>query len=142
MFPVHSIKYKGQSIDGRNTKLTLKFDCANNLLNPIAAARSSLVGWGEWQHSKVIPCQYGYCWRVITAGHGGYIMVTQDKVEWHTPILSLDHNVYIHQFEEDCEWAKLLYMDENIPQNRGDVIDILKRWYPNWLNEVSAGITK
>lgn len=140
------IIYKSINVYGRHTKLTIRFDDNGHLINPNNVARSSIIGWGRWQQSKVIPCQYGYCYAVSTASHGGYILVTQDKLTWHSPEIELETIVYnsvrgrfqnvkcyAYQFEEDCEFAKLQFMDERIPQDRGEVLQLLTHYYPNWI---------
>jgi hypothetical protein len=110
----------GFSHRGKHTRVTLRFDGNRNLLNPIAAAKSSMVGWGEWQSSKKMPSHFGDCWWVSTAGHGGYILVTQIKgLPFKEPALKVEHafgTVYVYEFEEDCDWAILEYRDELVRQ--------------------------
>ena len=105
----------GYSHNGKPTELTLRFN-NGKLLNPRAAAASSIVGWGEWQQSEKVPSHYGDCWYVSTAGHGGYILVSPIKgLPFKEPALKVEHpfgTVYVYEFEEDCDWAILEYQDE------------------------------
>ena len=111
----------GYSHRGKATRLTLRFDDKGHLLNPRAAAASSMFGWGEWQSSEKIPSHLGHCWWVSTAGHGGYILVTFIKVALcKEPVLKVEHpfgTVYVYEFEEDCDWAILEYQDALVRQH-------------------------
>lgn len=110
----------GHSHYGKPTRVTLRFDDHGKLLNPRAAAKSSMVGWGEWQHAVKVPSRFGECWCVSTAGHGGYILVTQTKGPFKEPALSAEHaygRAYVYEFEEDCDWAILEYRDEQVRQH-------------------------
>ena len=113
---------QGYSRHGKPARITLRFDDKGKLLNPRSAAASSMIGWGEWQQSRKVPCNWGNCWRVNTAGHGGYILVTPIKgLPFKEPALKVEHafgTVYVYEFEEDCDWAILEYHDPLVRQAR------------------------
>lgn len=96
--------------DGKPTHVTLRFR-EGVLINPRAMAQSSMVGWGKWQHSQKLPCDAGHCWEVSTAGHGGYILVTQQFLRWAgCTSLSVEHEgleAHVYEFEEDSQYAVL-----------------------------------
>jgi hypothetical protein len=110
--------------NGKATKVTLRFNEDKKLLNPRALAASSMVGWGRWQQSKKIETKWGPAWYVGTAGHGGYLLVTQkppaDLPFGHEglggePAFFVEEDAgvaYVWEFEEDCNWAILEYFDE------------------------------
>jgi len=131
----YRLRCQGYSAEnGRLTQVALRFsDC--KLENPRAMATSSLVGWGAWQESEKVPCSLGDCWWVSTAGHGGYVLVTQTKyhgddslVRFKKPTFKVEHDasevwrdipelyVYAYEFEEDCDWAILEYQDPQVLQ--------------------------
>ena len=113
---MRQLRLTGLGHNGRPTRATLRFDDNGNLLNPRAAAKNGMVGWGEWQQSEKVPCNLGHCWWVSTAGHGGYILVTTIKgLPFKEPALKVEHTfgtVYVYEFEEDCDWALLEQRDE------------------------------
>jgi hypothetical protein len=111
-----TIRLHGTAHNGRPTRITLRFDDSGNLLNARSAAKNAMVGWGEWQQSAKVPCGLGSCWWVSTAGHGGYILVTAKPLD-REPALKIEHsfgNVFIYEFEEDCNWAILEFQDETL----------------------------
>lgn len=66
----------------RYTPLTIKYDEeTQKVLTPFRniAAHSS-HGWGEWHTSQSLKVSVGKCWNVSTGGHGGFILVTQEKL--------------------------------------------------------------
>jgi hypothetical protein len=106
---------------GRERRVTLKFNAEGELLNAIALARSGIVGWGAWQQSHKVKCALGKCWSCSTAGHGGFILITQEPVSFKEPAFEVQYafptgpavKVYAYEFEEDCDWSLLL---DNDPQ--------------------------
>ena len=122
----------------RHTRVTLKFDSAGELLNAVALARSGLVGWGLWQQSHKVKSAFGKCWFCSTAGHGGYILITQTPITFKDHAFEVHHLfasgpsvvAYAYEFEEDCDWAILLHNDpeafnselaERIKHNDGNI---------------------
>lgn len=110
------------AVGGRKkSKVTLKFDSdSGKLKNPRDLAKSGLVGWGRWQDETKFPSQYGHVWYVTTPGHGGYILVTQEKhAEFGVPFLTVEtekyydreYVAYAYEFEEDGNWAILELFD-------------------------------
>lgn len=101
-------------------KVRVWFDEQGKLLNPVALARSKMVGWGDWQTSKKLACDHGWLWYCTTAGHGGYILVTQTRYDkFGSPALfweSEDQRLkfFVYEFEEDCRWAVIEYLDEKV----------------------------
>ena len=97
------------------TEVTAKFDDDGKLLNPRDVARNSQFGWGKWQSSEKIPCSFGNCWWCTSAGHGGYILVTQADQDFYIePACNVEHlrgSFRVFEFEEDCDWAVLEYFD-------------------------------
>ena len=101
----------------RNSKVSLLFDEQHRLLNPRTLARSSMVGWGPWQSSAKVETKWGPAWFVTTAGHGGYILVSQTKGLPGYLAFTVERergNAYVYEFEEDTAWAILEYLDENV----------------------------
>jgi hypothetical protein len=104
---------------GRESRVTLKFNAEGELLNAIALAKSSLIGWGEWQQSHKVKSAFGKCWWCSTAGHGGFILVTQEPIGFREPAFETHYafptgpavKVYAYEFEEDCDWSLLLEKD-------------------------------
>jgi len=103
----------------RQTRVTLKFDSAGELLNAVALARSGLVGWGLWQQSHKVKSAFGKCWFCSTAGHGGFILITQTPITFKDHAFEVHHLfasgpsvvAYAYEFEEDCDWSLLLDND-------------------------------
>jgi len=140
----------------RKTYVTMVFE-DGKLLNPRNLAFNSMVGWGKIQGSSKLKCKFGDCWWVSTPGHGGYILVTQTKLEWaKEPTIKVEEpvcgNVYVYEFEEDCDWAILEYHDYDLMvaavADRGNrrtpddhlhqvVIPCLERW-----NDWVLGVAK
>ncbi len=120
----HKIIVHGYPMEGlvplRKTKVSLWFDAEGILLNPIALASSSMVGWGKWQSSARVKTRWGPAWWCSTAGHGGYLLVTQTlDTPFGEPTWRLDHEAgkaYLFEFEEDCAWAMLEYADQSVAQ--------------------------
>jgi len=161
----YRLNYGGYTRYCRRTSVSLKYDENGKLLNPLSLARSSLVGWGQWQSSKKITCSYGDLWSVSTAGHGGLILVTQKELpfEWSKTVdINYDFYVdglnvktYVYEFEEDCSWAVILYKDnvafesyvkywnswreKSDEENRADlnkfIVDSLISWSPKILRD-------
>lgn len=122
---MRKLKVNGTSMEtARATSVTLNFDDHGKLLNPRTAATSSLVGWGKWQASCKVPCSFGDLWWCSTAGHGGFILVTQQFYGAEGPrpwfkdtAYKVEHEfgkVYVYEFEEDCDWALLVYQDPKV----------------------------
>lgn len=121
---VYNVRIYGYSYEtNRKTHYTARFDENGKLLNPKNIAKSSLFGWGKWQlSSRKVKCSLGSCWWVSTAGHGGYILVTQKKLDIPVEsVFSYEKNYngtklifHVYQFEEDCDWAVLEYFDETV----------------------------
>lgn len=124
---MRQVNVSGHSMEtNRPVILAVKFNDEGKLLNSRLVATSSMIGWGEWQTSRKVPCSFGDLWACTTAGHGGFILVTQTF--YHTdegnprpwfkaPMLKVEHqfgNVYVYEFEEDCDWAILVYQDEKV----------------------------
>lgn len=113
------IRLHGLSQDTvKPTRVTIKFDDNGKLLNPRSLAMSSMVGWGKVQYSHKAKSEHGDVWWVSTPGHGGYILVTQEIKNWaKEPSIKVEHaygNVYVYEFEEDCDWAILEYHDRKV----------------------------
>lgn len=114
------LRVQGTSHSCKTVRLGLHFDEDGTLLNPLRVARSSLVGWGPWQTQHRVETRWGPAWYVSTAGHGGYILVTQTRVvpeAFGAPVFAVDHEgkrVFVHEFEEDCAWAVLEYLDAGV----------------------------
>lgn len=76
-----------------------------------------MVGWGPWQSSARVQTKWGPAWYVMTASHGGYILVTQQGTPFGKPVWAVTHalgRVAVHEFEEDCNWAILEWLDEGV----------------------------
>src|SRR4051812_3663648 len=109
---VRILRVYGLSHGCKKTRVSLRFR-AGRLLNPQALARSSMVGWGPWQTSAKVQTLWGPAWYVTTAGHGGFILVTQTNLTpfgeptWRaeTAIQGVLVWAYVYQFEEDCDWT-------------------------------------
>jgi len=103
----------------RESRVTLLFDSVGELQNAIALARSGILGWGAWQQSHKVKSLFGKCWMCSTAGHGGFILITQVPVPFQEPAFEVHHiffngptvAVYAYEFEEDCDWSLLLDKD-------------------------------
>ncbi len=114
----HIVRVHGYSHEScKRVRLSVEFD-DGKLLNAERIARSSMVGWGPWQTSAKVQTKWGPAWFVTTAGHGGYILVTQAKeTPFGGPLWQVESsagNVYVHEFEEDCNWAVLEYHDAKV----------------------------
>lgn len=123
-----NVRIHGRSYYGNKTYATARFNKSGKLLNPRNIAKNGQVGWGPWQYGRKIPSKFGDCWWCITEGHGGYILVTQKRIEQFDnlgiePVLSCESgsffanarcNAYVYQFEEDCDWTVLEYFDEKV----------------------------
>ena len=99
------------------------FDDSGKLTNPRSVAVSSQFGWGKWQSSKKVPCSFGDCYWCSTAGHGGYILVTQQEQlpPFNDPSREVDYEhggrhykFRVFEFEEDIAWAILEYRDPKL----------------------------
>ena len=100
---------------GKATKVKAKYE-GMALLNPRALAVSTLCGWGKVQDSHVVESQYGYGLWVSTPGHGGYVLVTTQRLPFRACLacefqLPEGPEVFVYEFEEDCEWSNLLHND-------------------------------
>ena len=115
---VLNVKIHGCSYSGKLTSIVAKFDDNGKLLNPRSLAQTSMIGWGKWQQAHKVKCKFGDCWWVSTAGHGGYVLVTQTPLPFDFPTelsnTTPDSTFYVYQFEEDCNWAVLEYFDEGV----------------------------
>jgi hypothetical protein len=118
------LRVQGYGIDtGKPATFTALFDDNGKLTNPRSVATSSQFGWGQWQSSKKVPCSFGDCWLCSSAGHGGYILVTQqDQLPpFKDPSRTVDferngqhYKFQVFEFEEDCDWAILEYRDDKL----------------------------
>lgn len=160
------VRYLGYARDSaRRTSSKLKFDKDGTLLNPRSLAMSRMVGWGEVQTSKKMRSKFGHVWWVTTPGHGGAILVTQTlhpELKDIEPAHKIENSVvkvYVYEFEEDCDWAVLCYLDETFMKSMNDdrnswprvieyndqhtlerfknedVIPTMKEWHPELLKE-------
>lgn len=65
----------------RYVPLTIKYDETGKVTTPFRQiAKHSAFGWGNWNHSHKLATATGRCWSVSTPGHGGLILVTQEKL--------------------------------------------------------------
>jgi len=135
---------KGQSSTSR---LTVKLDENFNILNVRDIAVHSSHGWGPWNSGKKLKSDLGHAWEVGTPGHGGIIVITQNKLpdlfhveqnltcvytemwgwtaNWESRYESLvaEGNkvveIYVYDFEEDCDWAIPVLLDPKIAAGAG-----------------------
>ena len=141
-FVLHKMSW--QTGASPTSRLTVKLDENLKILNPRSIAAHSSHGWGFWNHAKKIKSTLGDVWDVSTPGHGGIIIVTQKKLDGpFDPVQDLTcvqgHEgygwipnwskesfarmkdqgnrvveIYVYDFEEDCDWVIPLLMDDAI----------------------------